>query len=228
MSKAARRKPSGRPCVAEAATLGEIGATLERVESVVQDPDYPVKHREVKTTITLLGANKPEPIDADKLAAFEADLSEYEIPNRIQNAQQRLPQIVGYPEHDEAATLLRIAEDLERIAQDQSLSWAQRNNAGDKAHDALDWFAQKLLDGLRRKNTREARMIACAYRSEGGKARAQNRREELADRDKRILDDRGRMLSGGAEPHEIAGKLAAKYRRDASTIRRIFKKAGVS
>jgi hypothetical protein len=209
------------------ATPRDIGGTVKRVETVVQDSDFPVKHRTVTTTLTLPG------VDAEALAAFEATLSELEILNRIQNAHQLLPKIVGYPEHAVAVEWLRRAEDCWNDSQNPLLPVALRDIAagdgkGSGALGALDWFAQKLLDGLQRKNTREARAIIRAYRSEGGKARAQNRREELADRDKRILDDRGRMLSEGAEPHELAGKLAAKSGLDASTVRRIFKKAGVS
>jgi hypothetical protein len=212
------------------ATPQDIGGTVKRVETVVQDPDFPVKHRTVTTTISLPDA------DAETVAAFQAAAIEFNVDNQIAAARRRLPQIAGLPEHDAAATWLRRAEDYWNEAQNPSLPLALRDIAagdgkGSGALGALDRFNEAISKGLLRKViaprlARDARRQAGT--SEGGKARAQNRREKLADRDKRILDDRVRMLSGRAEPHEIAGKLAVKYRRNASTIRRIFKKAGVS
>jgi hypothetical protein len=207
---------------------------LKKRVVVVPDPNYPVKYRTVTTTLTLPDA------DAETVAAFQTALEiEFNVDNQIAAAQRRLSQIARAPEYADAAAFLRMAKDFWRDAQNPSLSVARRDIAagdgkGSGALGALDRFNEAISKGLLRKViaprlARDARRQAGT--SEGGKARAQNRREGLeglADRDRRILADRERMLSGGTEPRELAGKLATKYRRDASTIRRIFRKAGVS
>jgi hypothetical protein len=205
---------------------------LKRRTSVVPDPDYPVRHRTVTTTLTLPSA------DAEAVAAFQAAALEFNVDNRIKDARRRLPQIVGLPEHAAAAAWLRRAKAYWTDAQNPSRPLALRDIAagdgkGSGALGALDRFNEAISKGLLRRAIvpnleRDAERQVGA--SEGGKARAQNRRDELAVRDREIVAKRTRMILDGSEKHDIAGKLAGTepYRLSASTLRRIFKKAGVS
>jgi hypothetical protein len=125
---------------------------LKKRVSVVPDPHYPVKHRTVTITLTLPGA------DAEAVATFQAATIEFNIPNRIEAARQRLPQIAGLPEHAAASSWLRRAAACLRDAQNPSLPVEERDKAAGGplplhggAFAALDQFDREMRDGLLRR-----------------------------------------------------------------------------
>lgn len=140
-------------------------------------------------------------------------------------ARRRLAFFQGKPDYEKMAAALAPAfEAIDSTPPDHSLAQAD----ADTVNFALDEF-RALCEGAATRQISDARAAdERRRRSHGGKARAQNRADQLIDRDNRILADRTRLLSDGTLQHELAGKLTGKYGLTASTIRKIFKKAGVS